>query len=299
MKRVKRDKLVYHFDKENRPALEVEVGEAFMVETQDALNGQIRTEADLLANGVNLDYVNPCTGPIFVNGADPGDTVVVEIVDIRCKDKGFSCVIGGDGILRDYTQPYTKIFDITEDTAIFDENIEFPIKPIVGTIGTTPAKPIPTGRSGDHAGNIDAPIFTVGARIHLPVFVPGALLLVGDCHACQSDSEFSQALECASDVTLKVTDIKKGRQIPCPMIETVDSWATCSTGDTLQEAIVKASKHMADFLVERLKVTINQAAVIISCVGNVRLNQAAGMGLYTSTARVEIPKTIDKLGRLK
>jgi len=299
MKRVKRDKVVYNFDKENRPVLEIEADETFIIETQDAQNGRIRSEADILAEGVDLDYVNPCTGPIFVKGADPGDTIVVEILDIKCKDKGFICILPNDGILRDYTKPYTKIFKITEDKAIFDENIEFPIKPIIGTIGTTPVEPISTGRSGNHAGNIDSPTLTTGAKIHLPVFVPGALLLVGDCHACQGDSEFSMGLECAADVNLRVMDIKKGSQIPCPMIETVDSWATCSTGNTLGEPIVIASKHMADFLMERLGITINEATVILSCVGNVRLNQAAGIGLYTSTVRVEIPKTIDKLGRLK
>jgi len=299
MKRIKRDKLVYFFDKKNKPALEVEVNEPFVVETKDAQNGRVKTENDVLKNLVNLDYVNPCTGPIFVKGAEVGDIIVVEILDIECKGEGFICITPGDGILRDYyTQAYTKIFEITKDAAIFDENIEFPIKPMIGTIGTTPLQPIPTGRSGNHGGNIDAPTVRAGAKIHLPVFVPGALLLVGDCHACQSDSEFSMGLECATNVIIKITEIKKGNMIPCPFIELPESWAAVATGETLGEAIVTASKHMANFLMERLDININEVGVLLSCVGDVRICQSAGIGLYTSTVRIEVPKTIDRLKRL-
>jgi len=299
MKRIKRDKLVYFFDKKNEPALEVEVNEPFVVETQDAQNGRIKTENDVLKELINLDYVNPCTGPIFVKGAEPGDTIVVEILNIEVKNEGFICVMPGDGILRDYyTQSYTKIFKITKDTAIFNENIEFPIKPMIGTIGTTPLQSIPTGRSGIHGGNMDAPTAGMGAKIHFPVFVPGALLIAGDVHARQCDSEFSMGLECAADITIKVTEIKKGKQIPCPFIELPESWATVATGNTLGEAIVTASKDMADFLMERLGININEVGVLLSCVGDVKICQSTGIGLYTSTVRIEVPKTIDKLNRL-
>ena len=298
MKRVSRNKKVYNFDKNNKPVLEVEVGEIFVVEAQDSQDGNVTSDADVLENGVDLDHVNPCTGPIYINGAEVGDTVEIEIIDIQCKGDGFICILPGDGILREYTTPYTKIIKITDDTAIFDGDISFPIKPMIGTIGTTPIVPLPTGRSGVHGGNFDSPTMGIGSKLHLPVFVKGGLLLVGDCHARQCDSEFGMGLEVSADVYLKVTNIKKGVQIPGPIIERADTWATVATGETLGEAIVKASKHMADFLNERLGISINEAAVILSCVGNVRLCQATGIGLYTSTARIEVPKTIDKLHRL-
>lgn len=300
MKRIKRDKLAYFYDKKNKPVLEIGVNEPIIIETQDAQNGRIKNENDILDQMINLDYVNPCTGPIYIKGAEPGDTIIVEIIDIKVKDQGFICVMPGDGILRDYyTKSITKIFQFKKDTAIFDENIEFPIKPMIGTIGTTPLHTIPTGRSGIHGGNIDASTVGIGSKIHLPVFVPGALLLLGDCHARQCDSEFSMGLECATDVTINVIEIKKGKQVPCPFIELNESWATVATGNTLGEAIVAASKNMADFLMERLGININEVGVILSCVGDVKICQATGIGLYTSTVRIEVPKSIDKLNRLR
>ncbi len=298
MRKVRRDKKVYMFDKDNKPAIEVEVGEIFMLETQDAQDGKVTSPEQILYDGVDLDHVNPCTGPVYVKGAEPGDTVVVEIIDIECVGNGFVCILPDDGVLRDYTKPYTHIFNVKGDKAIFDDNLEIPIKPLIGTIGTTPLEPIPTGRSGIYGGNFDSPTMGAGAKLYLPVFVPGALVQAGDCHAAQGDSEFSMGLEISTNITMKITEVIKGVQIPGPIIERADTWATIATGDTIAEAVVEASKNMADFIIERLDISMSQAAVILSCAGNLKFCQAAGIDIYTSTIRMEIPKTIDKLGRL-
>jgi len=298
MKKVSRNSTVFHFNKNNKVALEVEVNQPFLLEAPDAQGGKIRSNKDILYNGVDLDHVNPCVGPVYIKGAEPGDTIIIEIIGIQCVSNGFICILPNDGVLKAYTEAYTHIFSIDKNKAYFDENIEIPLKPMIGTIGTTPIESIPTGRSGIHGGNFDAPILRAGTKLYLPVFVPGALILAGDCHAAQGDSEFSMGIEVVADIILKVANIIKNIQVPGPFIESKDFWATIATGDTIKEALVGVSKNMADFLIRKLGITMSQAAVILSCVGNVRLCQATGIDVYTSTIRMEIPKAIDRLQRL-
>jgi len=298
MRKVRRDLAVFNFDKNNKVALEVEVNQTFLLKVPDAQGGSVKSKKDILYNGVDLNHVNPCAGPVYVKGAEPNDTIIVEIIDIQCVSNGFICILPNDGVLKAYTKAYTHIFSIDKNKAYFDENIEIPLKPMIGTIGTTPIELIPTGRSGIHGGNFDAPILRAGTKLYLPVFVPGALILAGDCHAAQGDSEFSMGIEVAADITLKVTKVIKGIQVPGPFIECPDTWSTVATGDTIKEAIVEASKNMADFLIRKLGIKMSQAAVLLSCVGNVRLCQATGIDIYASTVRVEVPKDIDRLHRL-
>jgi len=192
-------------------------------------------------------------------------------------------------------QKLTPIFSIDKNKAYFDENIEIPLKSMIGTVGTTPIESIPTGRSGIHGGNFDAPILRVGTKLYLPVFVPGALILAGDYHATQGHSEFSVGIKVDADITLKVTEVIKAIQIPGPFTECPDIWSAVATGDTIKEAIGEASKNMANFLIRKLGIKMSQATVILSCVGNVMLCQVNGIDIYASTIRMEIPKAIDRL----
>lgn len=301
MKKVRRNQVVYKFDPANQTAISVRVGELFAVEMEDSQNGRVTSEQQLLTEATNLEHVNPCTGPVYVEDAMPGDVVVVEILKLKALSPGFSCVLPGDGILRDRTQAKTRLWHIKEGVALMQSvpQLCYPVSPMIGTLGTTPAKPIATGYAGQHGGNLDNPLLGEGAKLYLPVFVPGALLLFGDCHASQADGEVMMPIEVKGDALVRVSQLIKETSLPCPIVETIDRWATNGVGKSVEEAIHKAVSALAELLMYRLEIDIEDAELLIAAWGQVRLNQVAGMGIYDAVARAEIPKGIDKSGRLE
>ena len=151
---------------------------------------------------------------------------------------------------------------------------------------------------GRHGGNLDDPNLTTGAYYYLPVFVDDALVMVGDLHANQGDSEVAMGIEVDGLVSLRFADLRRGESIPYARIETRDRWIFPADAPTLEEAIVDSGVFAARFLVERLGITMEDAAYILSAVGDIRISQAA-FANYNVTVRTEIPKSIDRRGRLR
>lgn len=282
------------------PRVRVNVGDTLIVETADnfALYREMNSDADLV-DSLPLTQLNPLTGPIAVEGAEPGDTLIVEIVDITVTDQGHIALIAGTGVLKNYTNPpHTKIWQIVDGESVFNEDIRFPIRPILGTFGTMPAADgLAAIYPGAHAGNLDDTNSTIGAFYHLPVFVPDALVMVGDVHANQGDSEIAMGIEIDGEVTLRFVDLVKGENLPYARLETADTWVFPADAPTLEEAIQVSASYAAKFLVDRLGISMEDAAHILCAVGNVRISQAAFAG-YNVTVRTEFPKNIDRRGRL-
>ncbi len=282
------------------PRVRVNVGDTLVVETADnfALFREMNSDDDLV-DSLPLTQLNPLTGPIAVEGAQPGDTLIVEVVDITVTDQGHIALIPNTGVLKNYTNPpHTKIWQIVDGESVFNEDIRFPIRPILGTFGTMPAEDgLAAIHPGAHAGNLDDTNSTIGAYYHLPVFVPDALVMVGDVHANQGDSEIAMGIEIDGEVTLRFVDLVKGEHLPYARIETADLWVFPADAATLEEAIQVSASYAARFLVDRLDISMEDAAHILCAVGNVRISQAAFAG-YNVTVRTEFPKNIDRRGRL-
>jgi amidase len=283
-----------------QPRARVAVGDTIVVETADnfGLFREMESENDLV-EAMALTQLNPLTGPIYVEGAQPGDTLVVEVVDVTVEERGHIALIPNVGVLRNHTRtPHTKIWEIRDGQAILNEDIQFPVRPIVGTFGTMPAEDGTYAiYPGPHGGNLDDTNLTIGAFYYMPVFVPGALVMVGDVHANQGDSEIAMGIEIDGTVTLRFVDLVPGENIPYARIETADQWVFPADAPTLEEAIEQSALYAAQFLTDRLDISMEDATYLLCAVGNVRISQAA-FANYNVTVRTEVPKNIDRRGRL-
>jgi amidase len=300
--RVTRDKEHLHLQwmHDLEPLAWVAIGDTLVVETADnfGLFREVNSEDDLVES-MSLTQLNPLTGPIEVEGAEPGDTLVVEIVDVTVEDQGHIALIPNVGVLRNHTKtPHTKIWKIRDGQAILNEDIRFPIRPIVGTFGTMPAEDGTYAiHPGPHGGNLDDTNLTIGAFYYMPVFRPGAMVMVGDVHANQGDSEIAMGIEVDGAVTLRFVDLVRGGHIPYAQIETADRWVFPADAPTLEEAIERSALYAAEFLVDRLGISMEDATYLLCAVGDVRISQAA-FAYYNVTVRTEVPKSIDRRGRL-
>jgi acetamidase/formamidase len=209
------------WDNAAAPVLEIESGETVWLECRDASGGEI-TPASTAADVPRMDMakVNPVTGPVYVRGAQPGDTLVVEILELVSADWGWTAIIPGFGLLADeFPDPWLNIatVDPARRQVHFLDGVTLPFAPFPGTIGVAPAEP---GRHSvlppsTYGGNIDVKHLRPGATLYLPVGVPGALFSVGDTHAAMGDAEVcGTAVETAMSITVRLST--RSAQIPAP-----------------------------------------------------------------------------------
>jgi len=297
MIRIKREKHTYYYDKANEAVVTASVGDEIIFETFDCWCDQLKKEEDL-ADSIDMSHMNPNTGPLFINGAAPGDILVIRILDIKCEDHGVLTLIPGEGKLQQYVKaPLTRIVRIENGKTIFSNDLVIENKPHVGTKGTNPLGRIPTGLIGNHVGNMDCPEAGIGAKLYFPVFVEGALLQMGDVHANMGEGEICIGVECGAEVTIEIIEVLKDRFIPAPIIESKEHWYIVSNAPSLKEAVRIAAKRMADFLSYKLEVSLEDATLLVSIVGNVRIAQDAEAN-YDVSVYVQFPKYVDKKGRL-
>ena len=287
MLRILRDQLAVVFDRRLPPVATVNPGQVFVVETDDCRTGQTRTPETttpefLLAMKERGWYGNPVTGPIFVLGAEPGDTLAVHIHAQECDDLGFIPCWPFLFHLEDFFDaPATILCEIRDGHVHLNDRVRIPVRPMIGTIGTAPAmEAILSVGMGRHGGNLDAPEVCAGSTIYLPVYVSGALLALGDCHAVQSDGEIG-SVEMRSVVTMSC-DVIKGRSpdMTWPRIKTPDALVTVAVGRPLEDALRSALRDMILWLGERHGLTKQDAYLLIGAAGHVRPGQAQ-MGLFS------------------
>jgi len=273
VKTVNGNRIIHSFSKKHRPAVRVELGELVIIKTEDAFGGQIRSEEDSVTT-IDWGKVDGATGPIFVEGAEPGDTLVVEIVDITVPRKGVIVTVPECGVLADKSvKPYTKIIRINKEHAEF-EDIGLRIKPMIGTIGVTPSDDeISCGSLGRHGGNMDVKEVTSGSKLYLPVFAKGALFAAGDVHAIQADGELCvSAIEVPGEISLKF-NVVKGRKPEWPVLETDDSYALLTSGETLDEAAKFAAEAAVKALMRKHQWPFETAYMFGSLAVDLKINQ--------------------------
>lgn len=284
------DQRLFTFDKAHEPALRVNSGDTVKFNTIDCFSGQIKTDTDLVG-GIDFDQVNPGTGPLYVEGAEPGDVLKVRIDDVSVADHGVA-VTYGVGHLKDNSEIRTKIIEIDNEREVaFFNDIEIPLHKMIGVIGVAPSgDAIGCGRIGDHGGNMDNRLIQKGATLYFPVNAPGGLLQIGDLHGAMGDGELDGAgLECSGSATVTV-DVIKGVSLDRPVLETEDRWYTTAARDSYEEALAVSMKDLQRLMREPYGWDNTDIDLYLSLDGHVEINQGADLDAMQISLRVGIPK---------
>ncbi|WP_067624291.1 acetamidase/formamidase family protein [Alicyclobacillus acidiphilus] len=282
--------IVYAMSPDNQPALRVEDGDIVEIHTCDCFEGQIES-ADQDFGGIDWERINPATGPIYVEGAEPGDLLVVHIQEIQLADRGVMTTGPNLGVLGDELERNSiRMIPVRDGKAIFSDALELPIQPMIGVIGTAPAQgSVPCGTPGDHGGNMDCKRITEGARLILPVNVPGALFSLGDVHAAMGDGEVAVCgIEIAAAVRVQL-HLLKGKNWPVPMLVDDHHVITIASEKFLDDAATRAAKNMVHFLEQECGMDKAEATFLLSAAGDLRVCQVVDP---LKTARFELPRWI-------
>ncbi len=285
---IKSDTVVYNMSPDNEPVVECNSGDEVIFKTEDCFGGQIKSE-DMILDSLDWDKINPATGPLKIKGADIGDVLKVSIKKINLDDTGAMTTIPENGLLAKFlTGPETKLIKIKDNRAIFNDKIKLPLNPMIGVIGVAPKdKDIPCGTPGAHGGNMDNKVIREGTDVYFPVNVPGALLAMGDLHAVMGDGEVVICgVEIAGEVTVEVK-IVKDVKIENPMVEDDDAFYTVASASTVDKAVEKASDDMFKFLENRISLSANEIAMLMSLICDVQICQVVDP---QKTARMRISK---------
>ena len=316
MQRIAREQArKYAFDWEDEPLLRVRRGESFEVETYDASTGYFRSPADKAIPALRPGFdrsppqANPIAGPVWLEGAERGDTRVIHLEEILVEDYSWIAVGPRRGPLGESTRwpelsgAYTtKVFRHTpgpsgtlrDGTLHFSERLSWPLTPFVGTLGVAPDREVTTSLDGqgEWGGNLDVRDVAPGNRILLPVFHPGARFYLGDVHASQGDTEFTgTAAETKATVRLRL-DLIKGKRIPWMRIEKPEALVSVYAARPLEVAVETATVNLMDWLITEHALTPTDAYCLVSTCPDFRINvyQMCKIGKLSYVAGAELPK---------
>ena len=292
-----RDQTHARFSRTIPPVLTVPSGSVLAIETEEASDGQLSYESTAAdVPSVAFDPIHPLTGPVYVEGAAPGDVLKVTLHSIELGDWGWSGVFPGFGYLADeFTEPYLKTFRFEDgDTHVeFADGIRLPLEPFPGVVGVAPdtdemLSTIPPRANG---GNMDDRELTAGATVYLPIFVEGALFSIGDAHALQGDGEVcGTALEAPTRIVLELEVLKDHRPIEEPQYERDEFYAVTAFGETLDIAAKKATGYMVDYLAAERNLDRTEAYVLASLAGRLKIAEVVDVPHVLVT--MKIPKDI-------
>jgi amidase len=291
--RLGRDQVIWAFGPDLEPVLEVEPGDTVTFETNHCFTGQIQSEDDLVTE-IDLQRINSATGPVAVRGAEPGDSLVVEILDVRPIEWGVATLIPGFGQLIDSVRsPLTRMFEVVDGEVRMNERVRFPAQPMVGVVGVaTDGDTLSNGLAGRHGGNLDDHWHRRGARIYFPVRQPGGMFGVGDMHASMGDGEVCfTGVEIAGEVDIRFS-VLKGQQATWPVTELDDRWLPHATAPDYDEALKLCAEEAARLLVDEWEFTLEDAFVFLSVACDAGVAQACkpAPGGFGTIARFSIPK---------
>ena len=277
--------------------LVVEPGDVVHFECLDASGGQV-TPASSVEDFVNLDRdrIHALTGPVAVHGAEAGDVLQVDVIDVRHKGWGWTSTIVGLGLLDErFTQPslfhWTLDADVTRSLA----PAIVPLRPFCGVMGVAPAEAgeFRTRPPGAFGGNMDVRDLTKGATLYLPVLNAGALFSCGDAHAAQGDGEVCiNGIECPADVSLRFR-LHKGRLLTGPLIEappiaelSAGLWTVVESAVDALDAARAATSRMIDLLAANWGFSALEAYLLCSVAMDLRLAQVVNRPMTTVAASI-------------
>jgi acetamidase/formamidase len=268
----------------SEPVLRVRPGDRIVVETRDAFDGKVRTEADLPSRVLTMPFVNPQNGPIVIEGAEPGDALAVYIESMAPRGpnpRGTCCLIPNFGalsgtaftaLLNEPLPEKVRKIDVDENGVYWSRRVTLPYKPHIGTLSCSPELDSINSLTPDqHGGNMDLPDMGPGSITYLPVRTAGARLFIGDAHACQGDGEVcGTAVEYASTTTIRV-DVVKGWNLEWPRLETEDMLMAIGSARPLEDATRIAYKELILWMEQAYGYDRWDAYMMLSQCGKVRL----------------------------
>ena len=272
MQRLSRDHHIYYLDPTAPPAITIESGEELEVETWDAFEGG-RDAAAFETKPLK----GPASGPIYVNGAEPGDALRIEFLSIAPKaaEGAAHMIMTGRGFLDDdFAEPHCLSITLDDTQAILPCGLRMPLRPSMGFVATTPEyRQTTASDSGPYGGDIDMQELVDRSILYLPVIVPGGLLALGDCHAVVGDGAVAgTGAECASDARIRVT-VEKGANLKGPRALTPGHFVTLSYGEDVGAAMRDAVRQMVDFLVQERSMAPLDAYTLLSLAGDIRVSR--------------------------
>lgn len=272
MEYIKRDPLYYEMDKNTAPAVTIQSGETVCVQTYDSMTGRIVDETGTKYFGVG--GCNPCSGPIYVSDALPGDTLKVEILDIVPQGPCYTTCAPGFGAYADRVMDkVVHMLPIKGNYLIFQNDMQIPVRCMIGTIGVAPKdKAIDTLWPAEHGGNMDNTRIASGSTVYIPVQVEGALLFMGDVHAAMGDGEVMGAgAEVGAEITVRISVVKD--KIPCVIVDADNRLYTVASRPTLEECCQEAVWNMACLIGQYKNLSTDEAGMLCSLVGDLHICQ--------------------------
>ena len=246
----------------------------------------------------NIDFgpIHPLTGPVFIEEAEVGDILAVDLLDVELHDYGWQAIVPGFGFLSERF-PDAKLtvhkINTTTGTATFNDKVQLELKPFPGVMGVAPAtdemlSTIPPRANG---GNMDDPNLTKGTTVYFPIFVKGALFSIGDAHAIQGLGEVcGTAIEAPMTITYRLRVLKNKPAIKEPQYEKDDIYAVTGFGETIDIATKKAVNYMIDHLINNYDITAEDAYMLCSLVGDLHIAEVVDVPNMLVT--MHFPKSI-------
>jgi acetamidase/formamidase len=279
------------------PRLRIEPGDEVHFQCVDASGAQVypgMPVEEFLT--IDRTRVHALTGPVYVEGAEPGDILEIEVLATRHSGWGWSSVIEGLGFLKDrFRTPYLFHWHLDGELSRSLEPAVVPLRPFLGVMGVARAEDgaFRTRPPGAFGGNLDVRELCAGATLYLPVFNRGALFSCGDGHAAQGDGEVCiNGIECPLDATLRFR-LHKQQPLSGPMVESSEraapdsqseSWVVVESGTDLAATARAATSRMIDLLVSRWGFSEVHAYILASVALRLRLSQVVNEPMYTVSA---------------
>lgn len=282
---------IHHdWDRDREPAVAIGPGDTVRFDLPITGEGQVTESSTVDEVSWDFDTIYNLAGPVFVEGARPGDTLEVEILDLTPGPWGWTTFMPGLGLLADdFPEPFLKTYDLRNGaTAAVAPGVEVRLDPFLGTMG------VPTEEPGQHSpfpphrggGNVDCRHLVVGSTLWLPVWCEGALFSCGDAHGAQGDGEVCvSAIECAMEATLGFRVHK--RSLPGPAFDVPRAvgdpgphHGTMGIHADLMEGARTAVRNMIDWLVSAQGLSREDAYVLCSLAGDLRIHEIVDAGVW-------------------
>jgi acetamidase/formamidase len=282
--KIGRDTFHYKWSKSHKPVLSVRSGDTVEFEINDVGSWQITKDWKSEDMGrFDNSKLYPLSGPVHVEGAEPGDSLVVDVLEVRNGSFGWTSISPGYGLLEEFNEHYLYIWQLGNSKfAHFEKGIRIPIRPFCGVMGVAPAEEgffdvTPPGKNG---GNLDVRHLTSGSSLELPVWVGGALFSAGDVHAAMGDGEVCvSAIECAGTARLRFS-LKKGANLKWPRFYTKGDerstkgyYVATGIADELMEATKESVRNMIGYLTKEYGLSKEEAYVLCSVAADVRIHE--------------------------
>lgn len=298
--------VVGYYDAQQPAVLRVRSGDTVRMETLGVGNPDTLMRAGLPREQVEpmkfeVEKANPgkrghyLTGPIHIEGAEPGDILEVQILAVEPAAPFAYNAMGNNGVLaKEFPEPKRRIipFDLKRKVALFAPGVEVPLRPFFGSMGVAPPVEkgrIPSGPPGIHAGNLDNKELVAGTTLFIPVHVPGALFWAGDGHGAQGDGEVDQTgLETSLNGTFRFI-VRKGKSLKWPRAETSTHWIAMGIDEDLNEATRIALREAVDWLAAEKNLSREDAYMLASVAIDLHITQLVD---GTKGVHAMIPKKI-------